>query len=96
MANRWGNSGNSDRFYFLELQKSLWTVTAAIKLKDSCYKCFLNSEITAAPFIEVVGALLSGVHHVLCENGWPCPKAGCLCQIKMHWTSYQIRAPGFQ
>ena len=34
MANRWGNNGNSDRFYFLELQnQELKTVTAAMKLK---------------------------------------------------------------
>ena len=36
MANRWGNSGNSDRLYFLGLQKSLQMVTAAMKLKDTC------------------------------------------------------------
>ena len=36
MANRWGNNGSSDRFYFLGLQKSLWMVTAAMKLKDAC------------------------------------------------------------
>ena len=35
MANRWGTSRNSDRFYFLKLKKSLWTVTAATKLKDA-------------------------------------------------------------
>ena len=29
-------NGNSDRLYFLRLQKSLWTVTEAIKLKDTC------------------------------------------------------------
>ena len=29
-----GGVENSDRFYFLGLQKSLWTVTAAMKLKD--------------------------------------------------------------
>ena len=34
MANRWGNNGNSDRFYFLGLQKSLQMVSAAMKLKD--------------------------------------------------------------
>ena len=27
---------NSDRLYFLELQKSLWMVTTAMKLKDTC------------------------------------------------------------
>ena len=32
MANRWGNIGNSDR---LLGSKSLWMVTAAMKLKDS-------------------------------------------------------------
>ena len=37
MANRWGNNGNSDRFYFLELQnQELKTVTAAMKLKNAC------------------------------------------------------------
>ena len=32
MANRWGNS---DRLYFLGLQKSLQTVTAVMKIKDT-------------------------------------------------------------
>ena len=36
MANRSGNNGNSDRFYFLGLQKSLQTVTVAMKLEDLC------------------------------------------------------------
>ena len=36
MTNRWGNSRNSDRLYFLGLQKSLQTVTTAMKLIDSC------------------------------------------------------------
>ena len=35
MANRWGKGGNNDRFYFLGLQ-SLWMVTEAMKLKDTC------------------------------------------------------------
>ena len=33
MANRWGNRGNSDRLYFMGLQKM---VTAAMKLRDTC------------------------------------------------------------
>jgi len=37
MANRWGNNGNSDRLYFLRLQKSLQIMTAAMKLKDTCF-----------------------------------------------------------
>ena len=34
MANRWGNNGNSDRL-FSWVPKSLWTVNAAMKLKDT-------------------------------------------------------------
>ena len=34
MANRWGDSGNSDRLYFGGIQNQM--VTAAMKLKDSC------------------------------------------------------------
>ena len=33
MANKWGNSGNSDRLFW-RATKSLLMVTAAIKLKD--------------------------------------------------------------
>ena len=36
MANRWGSSGNSDRFLFSWAQKWLKMVTAAMKLKDTC------------------------------------------------------------
>ena len=35
VANRWGNNGNSERLYFLGLQKKLQMVTAAMKLKDT-------------------------------------------------------------
>ena len=35
MANRWGNSGNSERLFF-GAPKSLQMVTAAMKLKDAC------------------------------------------------------------
>ena len=37
MANRWGNNGNSDRFYFFCIPKSLQVVTAAMKLKDAYF-----------------------------------------------------------
>ena len=37
MTNRWGNNGNSERLYFLELQKSLQMVIAAMMLKDTCF-----------------------------------------------------------
>ena len=36
MANKGGKSGSSDRFYLLGLQKSMWKVTTAMKLKDVC------------------------------------------------------------
>ena len=35
MANRWGNSGNSERLFFWA-PKSLQMVTAAMKLKEAC------------------------------------------------------------
>ena len=35
MANRWGNNGNSERLHFWGAPKSLQTVTAAMKLKDT-------------------------------------------------------------
>ena len=35
MANRWGNSGNSDRLYLGVAPKSLQMVIAAMKLKDA-------------------------------------------------------------
>ena len=35
MGNRWENSGNSVRLYFLGAPKSLWMVIAAMKLKDA-------------------------------------------------------------
>ena len=34
MGNRWGNSGNSVRLYFLGAPESLQMVTAAMKLKE--------------------------------------------------------------
>ena len=37
MANRKGNHGNGDRFYFLgQKKKSLQTVSEATKLKETC------------------------------------------------------------
>ena len=36
MGNRWGNSGNSVRLYFLGTPKSLQMVIKAMKLKEAC------------------------------------------------------------
>ena len=37
MTNRLGKHENSDKFYFLCTPKSLWTVTAVMKLKDAYF-----------------------------------------------------------
>ena len=37
MGNKWGNSGNSVRFYYFLSSKSLQMVTAAMKLKDAYF-----------------------------------------------------------
>ena len=36
-SSRWGENRNSDRLYFLGLQKSLQLLTATMKLEDSCF-----------------------------------------------------------
>ena len=36
MVNRRGKSGNSDKILFSWAPKSLWMMTAAMKLKDAC------------------------------------------------------------
>ena len=67
MANRWGNNGNSERLYFLGLQKSLQMVTAAMKLKglllgrkvmtnlDSIFK---SRDITLPTKVRLVKAMV--------------------------------------
>ena len=42
MANRWGNNGNSETLY-CGTPKSLQMVTAAMKLKDTCYSAIKNN-----------------------------------------------------
>ena len=37
MANRWGNNGNSERLYLGGAPKSLQMVSAAMKLKGTCF-----------------------------------------------------------
>ena len=67
MANRWGNNGNSDRLFFLGLQKSLQMVTAAMKLKDlllgrkamTSLECILKSrDITLLTKVHLVNAMV--------------------------------------
>ena len=42
MANRRGKGGNSDKFLLFGALKSLWMVTAVMKLE---YKCFLAGKL---------------------------------------------------
>ena len=37
LANRWGNNGNSERLYLGGAPKSLQMVSAAMKLKGTCF-----------------------------------------------------------
>ena len=93
----WNLKKKRCKWTYLQNRLSYGSQTLAVNLWfGTLSSVFWNSKITAAPFIEVVGAILRGVCCVLCENGGPCSKAGCLCLIKMCSTSYQIRALGFQ
>ena len=84
MGNRWGASGNSVRFYFFGLQKSLQMVTAAMKLKrrlllerkvmtnlDSILK---SRDITLPTRVHLVKAMVFPVVMYECES-WTIKKA---------------------
>ena len=83
MANRWRNNGNSDRLYFLGAPKSLWMVTAAMKLRhlllgrkvmtnlDSILK---GRDITLPTKIHLVKAMVFPVVMYGCES-WTIKKA---------------------
>ena len=83
MASKWGNNGNSDRLYFLGAPKSLWMVTAAIKLRrlllgrkamtnlDSILK---NRDITMPTKVHLVKAMGFPVVMYRCES-WTIKKA---------------------
>ena len=86
MANRWGNSGNSDILYFEGLPKSPKMVTAAMKLK----KCLLlgsevmtnldrilkSGDITLPTKVHLVKAMVFPVVMYGCES-WTVKKAEC-------------------
>ena len=84
MGNRRGKSGNSDRFCFLGLQKSLQTVTAAMKLKDDCSlekKAMTNldsilksRDITLPRKVHLVKAMVFSVVMYGCQT-WTVKKA---------------------
>ena len=83
MANGKGKSGNSDRFYFLGLPKSLWTMTAVTKLRhlllgrkgmanlDSGLK---SRDISLPTKVHIVKAMFFPVVIYECEN-WTTKKA---------------------
>ena len=86
MANRWKNSGNSDRLYFLGAPKSLWMVTAAMKLRHlllgrkvmtNLDSIFLKSrDITLPAKVCLVKAMVFPVVMYGCES-WTIKKAEC-------------------
>ena len=83
MANRWGNTGNSDRILFAGAPKSLQMVTAAMKLKlfllgrkavtilDSIFK---SRDISLLTKISIVKAVVFPVVMYGCES-WTIKKA---------------------
>ena len=81
MGNRWGNSGNSVRLYFLGVPKSLQMVTAAMKLKDTCFYVMTNRDsllkirdITLPTKVYLVKAMVFPVILYGCES-WTIKKA---------------------
>ena len=84
MANRWGNSGNSVRLYFLGAPKSLQMVIAAMKLKDAYSleeKVMMNlgsilksRDITLPTKVRLVKAMVFPVVIYGC-NSWTVKKA---------------------
>ena len=87
MANRWGNSGKSDRPYFSWAPKSLQMVTAAMKLKDVCSlgkkkrpdktnSILKIRDITLPTKVHIANAVIFPVVMYGCEY-WTIKKAEC-------------------
>ena len=81
MANRWGNNGNSDRFYFLglqnqcshEIKRCLLLGRKAMTKIDSILK---SRDITLPKKIRIVKAMVFPVVMYGCES-WTIKKAEC-------------------
>ena len=67
MAYRWGNNESSGTLYLFGLQKSLQSVTAAMKLKDACsleekltnlHSVLERRDITLLTKVRLVGAMI--------------------------------------
>ena len=81
MANRWGNSGNSVRLYFLGATKSPQMVTAAMKLTDACSleeklprQQLKSRDITLLTKVHLVKVIVFPVVTYGCES-WTTKKA---------------------
>ena len=80
MAYRWGNNGNSDKL-FSWAPKSLWTVTAAMRLKDDCLgrKAVTNidsvyrdsRDVTLLTKVQIIKAMVFFRGHVWMLNIGP-------------------------
>ena len=82
MANRWGNSGNSEKLYFFWAPKSLQMVTVTMKLKDaySLEEVMTNQDSFTLPTkVRLVKAMVFPVVMYGCES-WTVKKAEC-CSI---------------
>ena len=85
MANRWGNNGNSDRFYFLgskitadddcshEIERRLLLGRKAVTNLDSILK---SRDITLPTKVRLVKAMVFPVDMYGCES-WTVKKAEC-------------------
>ena len=80
MGNRWGNSGNSVRLYFLGAPESLQMVTAAMKLKDaySLEKVMTNLD----SILKSRGITLSTKVHLAKAMVFPVVMYGCELECK--------------
>ena len=84
MAKIWGKCGSSDRFLFSWVPKSLWMVTAAMKLKDVCSlegkamtnldSIFKSRNITLSAKVHIVKAMVFPVVMYRCEH-WTIKKS---------------------
>ena len=78
MANRWGNSGNSDRFYFFgdwshEIKRHLFFGRKVLTNLDSILK---SRDITLPTKVHLVKAMVFPVVMYGCES-WTVKKAEC-------------------
>ena len=74
MANRLGKSGNSDRFYFLELQNHCWLLLLARKAMTNLDSILKIRDITLLTKVHLVKVMVFPVVMCGCES-WTIKKA---------------------